>query len=270
MNLVCAAGTTGLPGGEGTVLADPEPGGMAMKLQTLARVATVVAVVLGMSTMPVVAKPGGGSKAKTPVKTTPKASVKTTPKASVKTAPKASVKTAPKGGAMAHGPKSTTHASKPAKAVKPVKATSPTTHGNSAKGTGTGSTATTPTTTTTPPTKAQLLLAKNTKLREKLMTRLPAGTDIDAAAAGFKNLGQFVAAVNVSNNLGLSFDALKARMTGTDPVSLGQAIQQVKGLDATTATTTAQTALTQADREIQSTTTVTTTTRTKGKAKPRS
>ena len=246
-----------------------------MKLQTLARVATVVAVAFSMSTVPVVAKPGGGSKAKTPVKTTPKVSVKT--------APKVSVKTAPKGGAMthgaatsgshrpvstAHGPKSTTHASKPAKSVKP---TSPTTHGNSTKGSGTGSTATTTLTTTTPPTKAQQLLAKNTKLREKLLTRLPAGTDIDLAASEFRNLGQFVAAVNVSNNLGLSFDALKARMTGTDPVSLGQAIQQVKGLDATTATTTAQTALTQADREIQSTTTVTTTkTKAKAKAKTRS
>ena len=243
-----------------------------MKLHTLARVAVVVAVAFGLSTVPVVAKPGGGSKAKT--------TVKTTPKVSVKTAPKVSVKTAPKGGAMthgaatsgshrpvatAHGPKSTSHASKPAKP------TSPTTHGNSAKGSGTGSTATTTPTLTTPPTKAQQLLAKNTKLRAKLLTRLPAGTDIDLAAAGFRNLGQFVAAVNVSNNLGLSFDALKARMTGTDPVSLGQAIQQVKGLDATTATTTAQTALTQADREIQSTTAVTTTkTKTKAKAKTRS
>jgi len=243
-----------------------------MKLQTLARAAAVLAVVLGMSTVPVVAKPGGGSKPKTPVKTTPKVSVKTTPKTSVKTTPRASVKTAPKASVKTTPKASVKTAPKggAAKAVKPVKATSPTTHGNSTKGTGTGTTATTPTTTTTTPTKAQLLLAKNTKLREKLMTRLPAGTDIDAAAAGFKNLGQFVAAVNVSNNLGLSFDALKARMTGTDPVSLGQAIQQVKGLDATTATTTAQTALTQADREIQSTTTVTTTTRTKGKAKPRS
>jgi hypothetical protein len=234
-----------------------------MKLQKLARVATVVAVAIGMSTVPVVAKPGGGSKAKTPVKTTPKVSVKTAPKGGALTHG-AATSGSHRPVTTAHGPKSTTHAS------KPVKPTSPTTHGNSAKGGGTGSTATTTPTLTTPPTKAQQLLAKNTKLREKLLTRLPAGTDIDLAAAGFRNLGQFVAAVNVSNNLGLSFDALKARMTGTDPVSLGQAIQQVKGLDATTATTTAQTALTQADREIQSTTTVTTTTRTKGKPKTHS
>jgi hypothetical protein len=238
---------------------------MAMKLQTLARVATVVAVAFGLSTVPVVAKPGGGSKAKTPVKTTPKVSTKTAPKGGAMTHGAATAGTH-RPVSTAHGPKSTTHASKPAKPTKPTKPTSPTTHGNSTKGSGTGSAATITPTTTTPPTRAQQLLAKNTKLREKLLTRLPAGTDIDLAASEFRNLGQFVAAVNVSNNLGLSFDALKARMTGTNPVSLGQAIQQVKGLDATTATTTAQTALTQADREIQSTTTVTTT-KAKAKAK---
>ncbi len=225
-----------------------------MKFERLAQVATVVAVAFCMGTAPVVAKTTGGSKAKVPVKTTPKVAVKTTPK----------------GGAMTHGPASTAHGPKTTgHPSKPAKPTSPTTHGNSSKGTGTGGTATTTTTTSTSPTRAQQLLAQNTKLRDKLRTRLPAGTNIDLAASGFKNLGQFVAAVNVSNNLGLSFDDLKARMTGTNPVSLGQAIQQVKGLDAATATATAQTALTQADREIQSTTTVTTT-KTKGKAKTHS
>jgi hypothetical protein len=225
-----------------------------MKLERLAQVATVVAVAFCMGAAPVVAGATGGSKAKVPVKTTPKVAVETTPK----------------GGAMAHGPASTAHGPKAtAHPSKPAKPTSPTTHGNSSKGTGTGGTATTTTTTSTSLTRAQQLLAQNTKLRDKLLTRLPAGTNIDLAASGFKNLGQFVAAVNVSNNLGLSFDDLKARMTGTNPVSLGQAIQQVKGLDAATATTTAQTALTQADREIQSTTTVTTT-KTKGKAKTHS
>lgn len=225
-----------------------------MKFERLAQVATAVAVAFCMGAAPVVAKATGGSKAKVPVKTTPKVAVKTTPK----------------GGAMTHGPASTAHGPKTtAHPSKPVKPTSPATHGNSTKGTATGGTATTTTTTSTSPTRAQQLLAQNTKLRDKLLTRLPAGTNIDLAAAGFRNLGQFVAAVNVSNNLGLSFDALKARMTGPNPVSLGQAIQQVKGLDAATATTTAQTALTQADREIESTTTVTTT-RTKGKAKTHS
>ncbi|HYU42200.1 MAG TPA: hypothetical protein VEQ84_08620 [Vicinamibacteria bacterium] len=232
-----------------------------MKFERLAQVATLVAVAFCMGAAPVVAKATGGSKAKVPVKTTPKVAVKTTPKGGAMTHGAASGTRGP--ASTAHGPKTTAHPSKPARP------TSPTTHGNSSKGTGTGGTATTTTTTSTTPTRAQQLLAQNTKLRDKLRTRLPAGTDMDLAASGFRNLGQFVAAVNVSNNLGLSFDDLKARMTGTNPVSLGQAIQQVKGLDAATATTTAQTALTQADREIQSTTTVTTT-KTKGKAKTHS
>jgi hypothetical protein len=51
-----------------------------------------------------------------------------------------------------------------------------------------------------------------------------------AAAAGFKNLGQFVAAANVSQNLQISFTDLKAKlMTG---MSLGQAIQAVRPLTA--------------------------------------
>jgi sensor domain CHASE-containing protein len=52
-----------------------------------------------------------------------------------------------------------------------------------------------------------------------------------AASAGFRNLGQFVAAVNVSNNLGISFTELKTRMV-TDGMSLGQAIQSVRPLTA--------------------------------------
>jgi hypothetical protein len=128
-------------------------------------------------------------------------------------------------------------------------------------------------------------LAKNSALRSKLESRLTAlgytGTAYQAAY-GFKNLGQFVAATNVSQNLGISFEQLKIQMTGlsvnpdgtvlraslgpdgnvtmvdsatvTTPAptkSLGQAIQTVKStVDATTA---AQTATTQADADIQST-----------------
>ena len=45
---------------------------------------------------------------------------------------------------------------------------------------------------------------------------------------GFKNYGQYIAAKNVSDNLGIPFDALKAKMTGSSPVSLGQAIQELR------------------------------------------
>jgi hypothetical protein len=73
-------------------------------------------------------------------------------------------------------------------------------------------------------TPVQQKLQKNTNLASKLTSRLPKGTDLMKAAEGFRNLGQFVAAVNVSNNLGISFTELKTRMVD-DGMSLGQAIQ---------------------------------------------
>jgi hypothetical protein len=40
--------------------------------------------------------------------------------------------------------------------------------------------------------------------------------DLNGATSGFRNLGQFVAAVNVSNNHQIAFADLKAAMTGLD------------------------------------------------------
>lgn len=71
-------------------------------------------------------------------------------------------------------------------------------------------------------------LSDNTKLASKLQGLLPAGTDLQTAAQGFKNLGQFVAAVHVSHNLGIPFDQLKAKMIGPPSESLGKAISQLK------------------------------------------
>lgn len=68
----------------------------------------------------------------------------------------------------------------------------------------------------------------NPKLSAKLQSLLPAGTDLKTAAAGFKNFGQFVAAVHVSHNLGIPFDQLKAKMTGANAESLGKAIKELK------------------------------------------
>jgi hypothetical protein len=105
-------------------------------------------------------------------------------------------------------------------------------------------------------TKAQQLLAKNENLAAKLQSRLPAGTDLQQAAAGFRNLGQFVAAVNVSKNLGIPFPDLKAAMTGPDAVSLGQAIQQLRPMvDSETETTRAERDASTLIRDTSSTTT---------------
>ena len=71
-------------------------------------------------------------------------------------------------------------------------------------------------------------LSSNTKLAGKLQSLLPPGTDLQTAASGFKNLGQFVAAVHVAHNLGIPFDELKAKMQGPPTESLGKAIHQLK------------------------------------------
>ncbi len=72
------------------------------------------------------------------------------------------------------------------------------------------------------------LLSQNTKLSSKLQSLLPAGTNLQQAASGFKNLGQFVAAVHVSHNLGIPFDQLKAQMIGPPAESLGKAIHTLR------------------------------------------
>jgi hypothetical protein len=130
-----------------------------------------------------------------------------------------------------------------------------------------------------------LKLTKNTALQSKLATNLTAlgykGTVFEAAY-GFKNLGQFVAATNVSQNLGIPFDKLKLQMTGlsvdangivtkanlnpdgtvsmvdpakvTNPAptkSLGQSIQTLK--PTANATTAASTANKEAESEIEHT-----------------
>jgi hypothetical protein len=69
-------------------------------------------------------------------------------------------------------------------------------------------------------------LEKSPELGTRLQALLPEGTKVADAAAGFNNLGQFVSAVHVSNNLGLPFDGLKQEMMSGS--SLGQAIQKLK------------------------------------------
>ncbi len=83
-------------------------------------------------------------------------------------------------------------------------------------------------TTTTPPTSAATHLAQQPALAAKLQPLLPAGTNLQTAAAGFKNLGAFVSAVHVSHNLDIPFATLKAKLTGPNAVSLGKAIQELK------------------------------------------
>ena len=71
-------------------------------------------------------------------------------------------------------------------------------------------------------------LAHTPQLSSKLKGLLPPGTNLQDASKGFKNLGQFVAAVHVAHNLNIPFDQLKAKMTGPSAVSLGKAIHELQ------------------------------------------
>jgi hypothetical protein len=142
-----------------------------------------------------------------PVTTGPK-----TPKVSAKVAPRSTPSAATRAP-RASAPKSTTtpkasHSS-PAVASKgrPAHVTTKASAGDTS-------------TTTTP-----RALPRNPKLVAKLQGMLPAGLSVDQAATGFRNQGQFIAAVNVSRNLGIPFADLKTSMVN-DGLSLGQAIQR--------------------------------------------
>lgn len=66
-------------------------------------------------------------------------------------------------------------------------------------------------------------ITANSGLDSKVQALLPAGTSLEQASAGFKNMGQFLAALHVSHNLNIPFADLQREMT--DGKSLGQAIQ---------------------------------------------
>ncbi|HEY3160678.1 MAG TPA: hypothetical protein VGJ78_17050 [Vicinamibacterales bacterium] len=101
-------------------------------------------------------------------------------------------------------------------------------------------------------------LTRNTNLTSRLQTLFPAGTDLQKESAGFRNLGQFVAAAHVSHNLGIPWTDLKAKMAGDHPVSLGKAIQDLKPqADAQTEASKAQK---EANTDIKDSTKKTTTT----------
>ena len=57
------------------------------------------------------------------------------------------------------------------------------------------------------------------ELAENLGKLLPAGTDLQVAATGFRNLGEFVTTVRVSSNLAIPFDEIKAKVVTGGEVS---------------------------------------------------
>jgi hypothetical protein len=139
--------------------------------------------------------------------------------------PKAPTATAQGPRTTGSGPKATTRGPKTTSGAKPASAGGPkAARADTKRTTAARTTAVPPTTTSTTTSPAQ---PKSPALVERLRMMLPAGTDMSLAAAGFKNQGQFVAAVQVSRNLGIPFAELKTRMI-IDQMSLGQAIQDVR------------------------------------------
>ena len=180
-------------------------------------------------------QPKSHTVSKPAVKTQPATHGKSTIKLQAKSSVKpAKVKTSlkPVKAAKAVKVKTTAKSTSPASKTT-VKASKKSTTGNT-DGSSTVTTTTTPT--TTPPTTTtstetlspvQQKLKKNTNLAAKLSSRLPAGTDLMTAAAGFKNLGQFVSTVNASYNQKLSFEGLKTRIVD-EGMSLGQAMKDMR------------------------------------------
>ena len=72
---------------------------------------------------------------------------------------------------------------------------------------------------------AAFVAKMNPQLRARLEAMLPSGVTLDEAAEGFRNQGQFIAALQQSKNHDIAFGDLKAQMTGDNPLSLGEAMR---------------------------------------------
>jgi hypothetical protein len=222
-----------------------------MKYSDLVRTGAAAVLAVALAALPAAAKNGAGSTKVKPVKAASAKPASAGPKAKAPKAqaPKAAKAQAPKGSAqIAKGSGAST--------TKSVSKTKGSSRNVDKSGDGTPAASlqdfadNTPSGSTVPQTKAQEKLANNLELRQRLRLRL--GADPMAASAGFKNLGQFVAAVNVSNNLGIDFNLLKGLMVNRG-MSLGQAIQQAKAIEARRATSLANAAVVQANDEITAT-----------------
>jgi len=184
------------------------------------------------------------------------------------------------------GPKATTTAvsthGNPHTSTAPTTTTK--THGNphttatSAAGTTAATTGTTTTgTTTAAPVTTTATATPLNPIAQKLQGKplgariekmLPATMTLNTASAGFRNQGQFIAAVHVSQNLGIPFADLRAAMLGlpqpgthpgtttSSPLSLGQAIHKLR--PAANSTTEATRAQTQANADLSITSTTAT------------
>jgi hypothetical protein len=121
------------------------------------------------------------------------------------------------GAQHGHPPTPPMHATGSAKTTSPAPAPSTTT-------------TTAPRIHAAPPPAVNPIAAKvamKPQLNARVTAMLPKNMTLNQASSGFKNQGQFIAALHVSRNLGIPFRALKSDMTRKH-LSLGQSIQDLK------------------------------------------
>jgi hypothetical protein len=152
------------------------------------------------------------------------------------------------GGAKAattHGSSATTYG-RSAKTTAPApSASGSNTRSSTTAATSPASTTSTTTATTTTLNPIAQKISSNRGLQPKVSALLPTGMTLNQASLGFKNQGQFLAALHVSRNLGIPFADLKTAMTGVRPATTGTTGGTTAGTTGgtTTGTTTSPTTL---------------------------
>ena len=97
------------------------------------------------------------------------------------------------------------------------------------------------------------ILSSNATLAARSRALLPAGTNLSTAAAGFEDARQFLLVEHIAHDLSISFNQLKTDLTGTNPMSLRQAISALRpDLSSATITTDLATARQETKTDLQS------------------
>ena len=71
-------------------------------------------------------------------------------------------------------------------------------------------------------------LSANATLAARAQALLPAGTNVQTAAGGFEDARQFLLVEHIAQDLNISFSQLKTDLTGSNPMSLRQAISTLR------------------------------------------
>ena len=155
-----------------------------------------------------------------------------------------------------HGQSTSPHGGGPKASAHTTPTTTTTTPHTTARSTTPTKTSTTPTTiatrahgnkhtastTTTATNPIATKIGSHPQQAARIERMLPHGMTLATASKGFKNQGQFIAALHVSQNLNIPFKDLRRAMTGPNSMSLGQAIHKLRpSVDASTAEKSART-----------------------------